>query len=260
MPIPSHHNPGDAGHAADHNAIVDTLTSQAGAISTLQSTTVGLFYVAGGNVTNIADGTTTFSRINLPTGDRSSAADTVQYYHGSNKISWFDGYGRFRTKTDDPTHVPSVIDSASGQTANLGEWRVNGVLKANVDANGNLAATNVGWGAWTALTLASGYKRNPDFGNAIQYRISKAGDEVQLRGNIVKTSGADFSSSPSQIATLPAGLPAPPSHVYKVCAAQFSGTEHSIRAEVHADKTLWIYYGYTPNWISIDGLSYSPLS
>jgi hypothetical protein len=256
MSIPSHHNPGDAGHAADHNAIVDELTSQSGAIATLQSTTVGLFYVAGGNVTNITDATTIWSRINLPTGDRSAAPDTLQVFHGANKIFWLDNEGKPRVKNDDSTHIPWVVDAVSGQTANLEEWRVNGVVKALIDKDGNLTAPNMNWSAWTNLTYSSGITTHTSLGVHAMYRTR--GDEVQIRGNVSKTSGADFSSSPTDICVLPAGI-IPTATVYAVCGSEFGGTEHSVRLEVRTDGTLRAYYGYTPNWMSLDGIRYSKI-
>src|SRR4051812_47296888 len=112
--IPSHHNVGDPGHAADHNAIVDTITTHDLAIAALQGVTSGIFYVAGGNVSNITNGSTIWAKVNLPAGDRSAAPDTFQVFHGVNKIFWLDNEGKPRVKNDDPTHIVSVVDSVSG--------------------------------------------------------------------------------------------------------------------------------------------------
>jgi hypothetical protein len=258
MPIPSHHSVGDTGHAADHNAIVDMITTHDQAISTLQSTTVGLFYVAGGNVSGISGTATTWARVNLPTGDRSAAVDTYQVYHGSNKIFWLDGYGRPRVKVDDPSHIPSIIDSPVGQTANLEEWRVNGVAKAYIDASGNLRGANTDWGPWTNITLQSGIVWYQHSTHVPQYRVK--GDLVQLRGCVAKSNGTDFTSSPVTLATLPIGA-RPSALTYNAVARQANGNTLLARLEVNSAGTIVVYTNADASgaWISFDNTQFSTL-
>jgi hypothetical protein len=257
--IPSHHNVGDTGHAADHNEIVDTITGHDQAIATLQSTTVGLFYVAGGNVSAISGTATTWARVNLPTGDRTAASDTYQVFHGSNKIFWLDGFGRPRVKVDDPTHIPSIIDSPVGQTANLEEWRVNGVAKAYVDASGNVHGANTDWGPWTGITLQSGIVAFGGDTAPPQYRVFR--DQVQLRGVVKKSSGSDFSSSPQIVGTLPAG--ARPTYLtYSPTTRTSVNGRTSARLEVNSAGTITIYFEQadTPSWLGLGGIQFSTLS
>lgn len=257
--IPSHHNVGDTGHAADHNAIVDTLQAHDQSIATLQGSTSGIMYVAGGNVSNITGTGTTWAKVNLPTGDRSTAADTYQVFHGVNKIFWLDGFGRPRVKTDDPTHIPCVYDTVAGQTANLGEWRVNGMTKVSFDKNGNVLAPNVTPGAWTGITLQSGITAYGSNTAPPQYRI--VGDEVQLRGAVKKSSGSDFSSSPQIVGTIPAA--ARPAYLTYTATARTSvNGRTSARLEVNPDGTISIYFepSDTPTWLGLDNVRYSILS
>jgi hypothetical protein len=258
MPIPSHHAVGDTGHAADHNAIVDTLTGHDQAITNLQGVTANIFYVTGGNVSTIADNTTIWSRVNLPSGDRSAAPDTFQVFHGSNKIFWLDNEGKPRVKNDDPTHIPSVIDSAAGQTANLAEWRVNGVAKASIDANGNLSATNLNKSAWTNISLNSGIVAYGHSTHTPQYRIQ--GDVVELRGVCGKSNGTDFTSSPVVLGTLPVGA-RPTALVYNVVARQVSGATMAARLEVATTGAITVYTDTSNSgaWISVDNTSFSIL-
>lgn len=262
MPIPSHHNVGDAGHAADHNAMADTLTAHDQAIATLQTATVGIFYLAGGNVTNINDSTTIWARVNLPAGDRSAAPDTFQVWHGANKIFWFDNGGKPRVKSDDPTHIPMVFDSVTGQTASLGEWRVNGVMKAKVDAAGNIIAPNTTPGAWTNITLQSGIVGYGTPASTPQYRIIN--DVVELRGLVAKSNGTDFTASPVTVGTLPtAARPTRlnPPIVYAAVPHYISGASFTARLQVDSAGVITIYFvtGDSPAWLGLDGARFSIL-
>jgi hypothetical protein len=258
--IPSHHNPGDTGHAADHNAIVDALTSHDQSIATLQGATTGLFYISGNNTSNIAGTTTPWATVNLPTGSRDAAVDTYAVFHGSNKIFWLDGYGHPRTKNDDPTHTPDIIDSVVGQTANLAEWRVNGVTKVAIAADGTVVAPNITPGTWTDITLASGLVRNSSLGHKPQYRV--VGGCAELRGNIAKSNGTDFTVTPTQLGTLPSAA-SPGAYCYGVGASQFNGDFGWSRLEVRPDGTLWMYFShaaspaYSPGWVAIDNFRYA---
>jgi hypothetical protein len=262
MTIPSHHNLGDAGHKDDHNAIVDVLTTHDQAIGTLQTATVGIFYLAGGNVTNINDTTTIWSRINLPAGDRSTAPDTIQFFHGANKIFWLDGWGQPRVKNDDPARIPWVVDSVTGQTASLNEWRVNGVTKARIDSAGNIVAPNTTPGAWTNITLQSGLVGYGSPASTPQYRIIN--DVVELRGLVAKSNGSDFTSSPVTIGTLPSGArPARlnPPIVYCIVPHYVSGSSFTARLQVDSAGVISIYFvtGDSPTWLGLDGARYSIL-
>lgn len=252
MPIPSHHVVGDGGHTSDHNAISDALNAIDSQISDLQSTTVGIFYITGGNVSAINDAITTWARINLPAGDRSAAVDIYQVFHGSNKIFWLDGEGKPRVKNDDPTHIVWVVDSVSGQTANIAEWRVNGTAVASIQANGSIVAPNITPGGWQPLTLAAGLKPNT-FGYPPQYR--QHGDKIEFRGNIVKSNGSNFSTIATQLATLPAGL-LPLEDAFGVAADQLLSDAPALRLQAQPDGTLWMYANNTPAWVTIDGFSY----
>lgn len=256
--IPSHHNVGDTGHAADHNAIVDTLEAHDQSITTLQGATSGIMYVAGGNVSNITGSATTWAKVNLPTGDRSIAADTYQVFHGSNKIFWLDGFGRPRVKTDDPTHTPALYDTVAGQTANLAEWRVNGVTKASVDKDGNVVAPNVTPGTWTALPLNSGIVWYDHGTHKPQYRI--VNDEVQLRGAVSKSNVTDFTSSPVTIGTLPIGA-RPTALIYAVVARQLVGATLAARLQIDSSGVISVYIdtSNSASWIALDNTRFSIL-
>lgn len=262
--IPSHHNVGDTGHAADHNAIVDTLEGHDQAINDLQSTTSGIFYVAGGNVSTINNATTIWAKVNLPTGDRTGAPDTFQVWHGSNKMFWLDNEGKPRAKNDDPTHVVSVVDSVTGQTANIQEWRVNGATVASLKADGTLAAPNVTPTAWTAMPLNTGIVDYSvgHFGHSPQYRA--IGDEVLLRGLVGKSGGGVFTTdaSPVTIGTLPVGM-RPTQLTYASVSSTWSGPDLTSRLEVRPDGTIVISFritdGYTPLWFALDNVRFSRL-
>lgn len=255
MTIPSHHTVGDVGHTTDHNAIIDALTSLEVSVTSLQGVTTGIFYVAGGNVSNISGTTTTWAKVNLPTGDRSSAVDTLQFLHGSNKIFWLDGYAHPRVKNDDPTHIPWIVDSVSGQTANLQEWRVNGSAKASIASDGTVVAPNVTPTAWTNLTLAAGYS-NDSFGFPPQWR--KKDDRIELRGVVAKSNGSNIAAGTTQIATLPTGL-WPQQHSYGATAAQWLSDVPVVRIQALKDGTLWCVSNFSTAWVSLDNFSY-PLS
>jgi hypothetical protein len=257
MPIPSHHIIGDTGHTADHDSIVDVLTAHDQSIGDLETATVGLFYLAGSNVSNISDNTTIWGRVNLPAGDRSIAPDTFQVFHGSNKIFWIDNAGKPRVKTDDGTFIPWVIDSVTGHSASLTEWRVNGIMKAKIDAAGNIVAPNTTPGAWTGITLQSGISAyQPGTHQPPQYRIIN--DQVQLRGTVTKSGG--FTVSPVTLGTLPGGA-RPQFLAYAVCATQFTGNKFSGRMEVNNTGAIIFYFDATvsPDWINLDGMRFSIL-
>lgn len=251
MPIPSHHNPGDPGHAADHNAIVDTLTAHDQAVASLQGTTQGIFYLAGNNTCTITGTSTSWAVINLPTGNRDTAVDTYQIFHGPNKIFWFDGYGYPRVKNDDPTHVPLTIDSVAGQTASLQEWRFNGTTVAAIQPDGTILAPNTVPGTWLDMPLNSGIVAYGHDTHNPQYRI--VNDRVELRGVVAKSNGSNFTSSPVTIATLPANA-RPTALSYAVIGRQFVDVSGFARLQVDSSGTINVYFytGDPPGWMALD--------
>jgi hypothetical protein len=261
MPIPSHHVVGDTGHAADHNAIVDTLTTHDQAISTLQGVTTGLFYISGNNTSNISGTSNWWAKVVVPVGNRDSAADVFSLFQNTKKTAWFNGYGEARFSAADPTHVPVIVSPYDGtQSVDLQRWTdAAGATLAKVDRLGNITGANTDWSAWTNITLQSGITWYQHSTHVPQYRTK--GTDVQLRGVCAKTNSTDFTSSPVTLGTLPAGA-RPTGLVYNAVARQASSSTLVARLEVASTGTITVYTDTSNSgaWISLDNTQFSTLA
>ena len=118
-PIPASHQIGDPGHTPDHNSMVQVLTDYDGDIGVLQGQIANMFSLAGGNVCTIAGTTTSLATVNLPSGNRDTAADTFDVYCAGVKVFSLNGYGELRIIPALATHIGQVIRAQVGQTADL---------------------------------------------------------------------------------------------------------------------------------------------
>jgi hypothetical protein len=261
MPIPSHHVVGDTGHAADHNAIVDTLTTHDQSITTLQGVTVGLFYISGNNTSNLTGTTNWWAKVVVPSGNRDSAADIFSLFQNTKKTTWFNGYGEARFSAADPTHVPVIVSPYDNtQSGDLQQWKDStGTTLAKVDKSGNITGANTEWGPWTNITLQSGIVWYQHSTHTPQYRVK--GDVVQLRGVCGKSNGTDFTSSPVTLGTLPAGA-RPTGLVYNAVARQVSSNTMVARLEVASTGSITVYTDTSNSaaWISLDNTQFSTLA
>lgn len=261
MPIPSHHAVGDTGHAADHNAIVDTLTAHDQSITTLQGVTTGLFYISGNNTSNISGTSNWWAKVVVPLGNRDSAADVFSLFQNTKKTSWFNGYGEARFSAADPTHVPVIVSPYDGtQSADLQRWTdASGTTLAKVDRLGNITGANTDWGPWTDITLQSGINWYQHSTHKPQYRVK--GSDVQLRGVVSKSNGTDFTTSPVTLGTLPTGA-RPTALVYNSVARQANGNTLIARLEVASTGTITVYLNTDASgaWISFDNTQFSTLA
>lgn len=261
MSIPAHHATGDPGHVNDHNAIADALSEHQDAIASLTAATANAFYTTGGNVGTVTGTSTSWGRVNLPAGNRSTAVDTFAVYYSTRKIFYLSGYGEPRVTAADPGRTPLIISPYSaGQVADLTQWtNADGAPIAGVKADGTIYATNITPSGWTPMTLNSGYRPHPDFGYAPSYRIT--GSDILFRGTISKTDGTAFTTG-TTIATLPSNL-APDAQInYVASAGTSAGSMWSVRIDVTKAGAVIPRFtsGYggngVPGWLALDGLTY----
>lgn len=261
MTIPPHRSSGDTQHTEDHNAIVDTLDDQAEQLDTLSSGAT-IWKTTGGNLSTIGDTTTQWARVNLPTGDRSSAADTFAVYAGSRRIFALSGYGESRFTAADDGRPPLIIGPASvAQYADLTQWtKVDGTPIAGVRADGSIYAPNLVSSGWQPLRLNAGFQAFTDFSYAPAYRIR--GREIRLRGTLVKTDGSAFTGR-NTVLTLPASQ-APSAALLFVTASGASVGNHTmwtVAVDINTDGTVVVrltsaYGSGVPTWVALDGISW----
>ena len=261
--IPTQHVVGDEGHTSDHNLIVDALTEHQtrigvteGEIDTLQSTAM---LKSGGNTIAIANPSGFSEVVVIPAGTRESTAYVKQVTYGGNRTFALDPYGQPRYKAASVTDVPVIVHGFnSSHTGDLQRWLKNegGATLARVAADGTIFAPNITPGTWTNLTFGPGVAWEDTLGARPSYR--KIGDRVEIRGNIKKSNGTDFATSPFVIGTLPADF-SPPSLTFSIVATQLAGSLAWARVEVQEDGVIECYLpsGHTPGWISIDGIWFS---
>lgn len=262
--IPTHHEVGDEGHTSDHNLISDALTEHEQRITTAQTDLDALEAAAlvktGANVISVANPSGVAETVVIPAGTREVGIWLKSVTYGGVRTFGLDTYGQARLGAATPSEVPlSVWGYNNSQTGDLVRFRKYeaGPLLARVDANGNVYAPNITPTPWTNLTLNAGLVWNSALGTRPQYRM--IGDMVQLRGNLQKSNGADFTSSPQDIATLPVGF-RPPALFYSVQASAFRQSFGYSRTEILTTGLIRTYFWastYNPDWHTLDGITFS---
>lgn len=260
MTIPSHHNVGDEGHTDDHNAIADVLTGHEDRVAALETARPSFMVKTGNNIITLTNPSGTADQVIVPTGPRDNAALIRTVTVANKRVWWLDAYGQQRLEAASVDATPLVVSGYdNNQAGDLQIWQKHGTgaVLSWVDRNGSIYAPNLTPSDWTNLTLAPGIAWNPQLGTRPQYRT--VGDKVELRGNVQKSNGSDFTVSPTDIGTVPPAL-IPPAYVYSVQGASFRAGYGYVRMEIVTSgliRALFQASTYAPAWISLDNISYS---
>lgn len=141
-PIPPVHQVGDPNHTPDHNSMVQVLIDYDNDIGALQTTIANMFSVAGANVCTITGTSTGLATVNLPSGNRDSAADALDVMCAGVKVFSLNGYGELRIFPALASHVAQIIKAQPSQTADLLELQdSSGNILARFTANGTFIPT-----------------------------------------------------------------------------------------------------------------------
>lgn len=260
--IPSHHVVGDTGHTTDHNAIVDTLTDHESRLVTQAAGVSSAVVKGGSNIIGLTNPAGWFKRIDIPSGSRDAAVWVDQVTFGGKRTFGLDTMGQARLDAATTTQVPLIVSGYSNSHAtDIVRWRQyeGGPTLGRIDQNGKIYAPNITPGAWTNLTLAGGIAWKGDSSSRPQYRI--VGDRVELRGAIKKSDGTDFTATPTNVTTMPAGT-IPPYLTYLMQACELGQGMASVRLEItNAGLVRFhlISYGgnQSPGWVTLDGAWWS---
>jgi len=262
--IPSHHDVGDSGHTTDHNAITDVLTDHEARLAGVQTAQPNYMVKTGGNVINLTNPNGVSESVVIPAGTRDNAAFVKTVFFSGKRTFGLDTYGQLRVDAAFPSTVAAEVSGYdASQTADLQRWKQHsaGAVLARVSSNGTIFAPNITPGPWTNLTLASGVAWYTSSNQARpQYRVID--DRVELRGAIKKSDGSDFSGSPQQVGTLPAPA-APPYLLSTIVASELGAGTCLVRLTISTsglitfDRITAVSGGYTPAWVSLDGVFFS---
>jgi hypothetical protein len=258
--IPSHHDVGDEGHTTDHNLISDALTEHQQRLGNVEGVQSAYMVKAGGNVINLTNPSGAAESVVIPAGSRDSAVYVKQVTYGGKRTFALDTYGQARLGSATPSEVAlTVWGYDATQSGDLQRWRTyeGGPIVSRIGPDGTVYAPNLTPSVWTTLPLTSGLVWNTSLGARPSYRI--IGDQVQVRGNVKKSNGSDFTVTPQDIGTLPVGF-RPPNLVYTVTGSTFRDDYGYTRMEVLTSGVIrGIFWSstYNPEWMSLDGITFS---
>jgi hypothetical protein len=150
----------------------------------------------GGSIIAVPEGDTSTEalRFNIPSGDRSSAPDTLGFYWNTGtagspvnqRAAYFNEYGEFRAMPSRNDRVPVRIKGLTGQTASLTEWTdISNVVQSWIDGSGggHFASLKV-----NEIPVAGDYEFTPaDYGlKAWVGDPGKLAGGIQVPGGIVR--------------------------------------------------------------------------
>lgn len=253
-PIPASHSVGDTGHTADHDSIVAVLNAFLTSIQSLQGTAVNITYTTGGNTSDISGTSTSWNRINLPSGNRDTAADTFDVWYGSAKIFSLNGYGELRLFPAAATHIPQIIQGITGQTGDLEQWQnAAGSILCRIAADGSIVTPVIrAWdprtGAptvetWHSLSLQNGVTNRSPSTDFSPFAIKLgAGSCVYTTGQINIPANT---ANGTQIAVLPSSVYHPiKEHQIVVTSTQAPANLASLpRLVIEASGSMQVFGG-----------------
>lgn len=258
--IPTHHSIGDTGHTTDHNSIVDVLTNHESRVAGLEAEQSGYLLNTGQNTVNVANPSGYAEHVVIPSGSRDGAVFIQSVTYGGKRTFALDTFGHTRASAVNASSTPlEVAGFDATQSSDLQRWRQSdgGTILARVGFDGTIYAPNITPGVWTTLTLSSGLVANTSAGAVPSYRL--VGDMVQLKGNIAKSDGTGFSSSPITLGSLPSGF-RPAALTYTIIATNFASGYAWGRLQIGSDGSMQMYFAsgsFNPTWCSLDTVAFS---
>jgi len=191
----------------------------------------------GASKITISDTTTQALRIDVPSGDRTSAGapDTMAFYYGGSRTGYFNEYGEIRVIASANNRVPLRVKQANGggQTADLIQATdISNNPLFSVASDGTVTAPNLTASSWQSVTF------NVDASSSGTYATVGVRKEplyglARLRGGVAV--GGDGLTGSETLITLPVGYR--PVSTFS-CGVRIAGSNVARQIVINTDGTV----------------------